>query len=271
MIANIIDKPYCLGVHQTKPLLHIALAPTNPIPPPSIIMNITQLTQATDRNAYGDLNISFEQAIGDVYPEVEFSYSAPSSWGHNGAINLNGNTLTIPSGQYKSKKHHHTAGHGILAIEGARQNHLNLRGCPLFLLKGYGYNGDYKSLSLSYYLFGRNEDGSFFLHRVRPKVAKDGNLDQVRAWIWSLKNGEKIAKRQGDVAFIQKARPAGSKIEATTVRLGNHTISGTEIRQTANKTYVLNPTADHHEHMAVALTGWHEVRPAKAWAGGNSD
>jgi hypothetical protein len=234
-------------------------------------MNITQLTQTTDRNAYGDLNISFEQSIKDVYPEVEFKYSAPSSWGHNGTMSLESKTLTIPSGQYKSQKHHHTAGHGIVAIEGARQNRLNLKGCPLFLLKGYGYNGDYRSLRTAYYLFGRNEDGSFFLHRVRPCVAKDGDLDKVRSWIWNLKKGETVAKRQGDVAFIAKARPAGSRINATTVRLGNHTISGTEIRQTSNKTYVLNPTAEHGEHMSVALTGWHEVRPAKAWAGGDTD
>lgn len=234
---------------------------------------ITTLQQAK-RDKYGSLKIDFEFTIKKAYPQISIEFRSPGC--HSDAAEIyfragKKNCISVPGGQYSSNKHWHTAGHGILAIETARNNKLNLAKRPLFLLKCYQYNGDYRSLSEGFFLFGQNEDESFFLHKIRPKAARNFNLDEVRAWIWSLKPGEKVRARQGDLAFIPKTKSFGIEIESE-ISLGNHQVTGEVIRKTKNKIYVLNPKAIHYEHDGIAnLQGWYELRLAKAWQASRAD
>lgn len=224
--------------------------------------------QNSPRNEYNQLSVDTKKALKSVYPDIEIETSEPGCFGHRGTITLRDNTLSLPDGQYDSAKHFHTAGNGVCDVENARGK-LNAR--PLFLLMGYGYNGDYRSLTKTYYLFGANEDSSFFLHRIRPRVGELCNIPVARIWLWSLKEGEKIRARQGDLAFILIKRPSG-KIEKISKHIsGSHEIQATEIRETVHKTYALNPIVTHAEHGEVTLLGWHEIRIAKVWAGGNGD
>lgn len=227
---------------------------------------ITQLKQS-EQNQYGDLNVSVEQALKTAYPKLKIKTHSPSPHGGDPDlwIQADGETLDIPSGEYKSRKHYHSSHCAVLAIEDARQNRLNLAKRPLFLLKGAAFNGDYRSLKLTYFLFGQNEDNSYFCHKVRPCVGETGDLSQCRAWIWNLKKDEKIEARQGDLAFIPKQKTSGKESEATSVSLGNHNILADSIKQTKHKVYALNPCAYHNEHHQVALEGWYELRLGRAW------
>jgi len=123
-------------------------------------MNITELTRLGERDSYGNLKVEFAQAIAAAYPEIEIKTSTPGCWGHSGNLELRGRTLWVPSGKYSSSKHFHTAGCGIISVEGSRHKH-NLKGCPLYLLRGYAYSGDFGSVKSTYWIFGKNEDGSF--------------------------------------------------------------------------------------------------------------
>lgn len=218
---------------------------------------------------YGELIVNFEEAINTAYPNVIFEYRSPSCYGGSADIVLMGNKLELPSGEYKSSKHYHNSGHGILEIETKRDCKLNLNKNPLFLLTGRLYNGDYRSLRKSYYLFGRNEDNSYFLHKVRPIVGETGSLEECRKWMWSIKNGEKIVARQGDLGFISRksGKPSGTKIEGNILNIGNHNILCEEIRETKNKYFGFNCIAKHHEHDSVRVDGWSELRLAKVWSG----
>lgn len=235
-------------------------------------MNITELTKIEDRNAYGDLKVGFESAIKTAYPKVQFKQIEPGPHGDDGTMRLMGNKesgyiLYYPDGKYSSNKHFHDSCSSVIEVESGRKKH-NFR--PLFLLNGRSYNGDYRyrSLSQTFYIFGENEDGSMFLHRIRPKFGK--SLDDARSWMWALKNGESVAKRQGDLAFIAKKRiPHGE--ESTEIQIGNHAISGDRIVATKNKVYAVNPQSTHSEHHAVELNGIYELRLAKVWGGGKGD
>lgn len=247
-------------------------------------MNVSELLRIEQRNCYGELAIDFESAIFAAYPGVVIAYDTPGCWGHSGRAVLRQRDdgkwlLVVPSGKYSSGKHFHTAGCGIMAIESSRKK-LNLAGCPLFLLSTYAYNGDYRSLKRCYWLFGKNEDDSFFLHQVRPKIGETGDLDLVRRWLWELKATESIAGRQGDLAFIKKAKPSGDRLThrlaggdcySDSVQIGNHLVRGSEVYATKHRYYVLNPAATHHEHYTVALEGWHELRLAKVWSSSRGD
>jgi hypothetical protein len=236
-------------------------------------MNVTQLTKIESRNAYGDLALALETAMS-VFPELAIEVHQPSAWGGNPDLWLRKQEsqwiLSVPGGEYKSGRHYHNGGTTILAVESSRKK-LNLAGCPLFLLKGRMYNGDYKSLSATYFLFGKNEDGSFFLHKVRPCVGAMADLDQVRAWIWNLKKGETVAARQGDLAFIPKQKSSGKASDSIEVRLGNHVVRGEKVWRTVHKAFVLNPIANHGEHHTVQLQGLHELRLGRAWGASSAD
>lgn len=229
-------------------------------------MKLTTLTKMTDRNEYGDLNVDFTEAIHSAYPSVGINFSAPGCWGHSADLTLDGTELTVPDGKYTSNKHFHTAGHSIIEVESGKRK-LNKR--PLFLLSGRAYNGDYKSLKQTYFLFAQNEDKSFFLHKVRPSYGESG-LKWARAWMWSIKKDETIEARQGDLAFIRKKRKAGSEV-GSTVEIGNHTINADQIFQTKHRTYAVNPVATHGEHHSIELDGVYELRLAKVWGGGCGD
>lgn len=158
-----------------------------------------------------------------------------------------------------------------IAVESSRSKH-NLKGCPLYLLRGYFFNGDYGSLKQTYWIFGKNEDNSFFLHKIRPCIGETGDYDQIRRWMWQLKGQETLAARQGDLGFIPKKRAAGQiDLASHTVQIGNHTIHGEAIYRTANRTYVLNPRAEHGEHYAVQKQGIFELRLARQWELGAGD
>jgi len=157
---------------------------------------------------------------------------------------------------------YHNAGHSILNIESA-QNRYNNR--PLFLLCGRAYNGDYHSLKKTYYLFGQNEDGSFFLHKIRPKVGETADFDEIRKWIWQLKDNETVQERQGDIVFIRKEKPArNAKLfinDVSKIVIDSHEIYFENCFKTSKKTFVYNPHSYHREHGETKnLNGWFEVR-----------
>lgn len=257
--------------------------------------SITTLAKS-NKNQYGDLQVDFQKTIKTAYKNIEFDATTPGCHGGNPDCTVserNGKwVLDVPDGEYKSSKHYHSSGHSILAIETGRKK-LNLAGRPLFLISGRAYNGDYHSLTKTYFLFGQNEDDSFFCHKIRANAAEDGDLDKVRAWVWALKNGETVEARQGDLAFIPKKRASGKVAETVSgfwhdatkkneavanlpagqklLCQGNHFVYGDEVKRTANKSYVLNPVASHGEHHAVQLEGWHEVRLGKAWGASSAD
>ena len=239
-------------------------------------MKISTLVRHSGQDSYGQLNVDFKEAIAAAYPEICLRYSTPGSFGHSGNLRLwqEGHQwmLDLPNGKYQSGKHFHTAGHGIVAIESSRKKH-NLAGCPLYLLSGYAYNGDYRSLKQTYWLLAKNEDTSFFLHKIRPQIAKTKDFDTIRAWMWSLKKDEILKARQGDLGFIPKAKMCGQlKIaNADRVDIGNHRIYADVVTQTQHRVYVLNPRAQHGEHNTVALQGIYELRLARQWEMGLGD
>ena len=96
-------------------------------------------------------------------------------------------------------------------------------------------------------------------------------MDKVRQWMWTLKDGEKIADRQGDVAFIPKTRMVGTRQSGPYIEVGNHRVYANEIRQTKHKVFVRNPHALHGEHKEVKLEGIFEVRMARQWELGFGD
>lgn len=242
-------------------------------------MNVTELCRLDDRDRYGGLKVDFEEAIKTAYPKVSIMYNEPSWRSSSGEMWFRGGqdkgdvTIVVPAGEYKSNKHFHRSGHGILAIESSRKK-LNIAGCPLYLIYGWVYNGDYRSLKKTYYLFGKNEDDSYFLHRVRPSCAQDGDLDQVRKWIWQLKEGEAVAARQGDLAFIPRKSVKGTLaiVEGSQIQIGNHNIVADDIRRSPNdRIFALNPQAMHHEHDPIVVpAGWYELRLARTWEGGSN-
>jgi len=234
--------------------------------------NVTEAKQSA-KNIYGELIVNFQEAINVAYPEVTFTTHEPGCWGANPDIWLNGSELSVPDGRYSSNKHKHTAGHGILAIENARECKLNLAGNPLFLLTGRAFNGDYRSLQKTYFLFGRNEDRSFFLHKIRPNIAQDGDLDTCRDWMWAIKKDERIKARQGDLGFIgrESGKPSGKDTDSKLFTFGNHQVIADEWRCTANRYFALNAIAQHGEHRTVRVEGWSEVRLAKAWGSSSAD
>jgi len=233
--------------------------------------------KGSPRNHYGELIVDFENAIRIAYPNLDFEYSSPGCHGGSPDIRLlqrdNRWILQLPYGKYVSNKHFHTCGYGLLAVENARDCKLNLAGKPLYLLTGRAYNGDYRSLTKSYYLFGQNEDQSFFLHRIRPSVGEQGDLNLCRKWIWQLKDGEKILARQGDLAFIrQKKEPLGIPLDASRISFGNHVVTAHSWRKSkGGRLFAFNPIAHHGEHQIVTVEGWVEMRLARAWRSRSAD
>ncbi|MCS7062523.1 MAG: hypothetical protein NZM04_00495 [Methylacidiphilales bacterium] len=225
------------------------------------------------RDEYGVLEINFEAALKAAYPDLKVVYGPPGCWGTSADLWFTPDGhLRVPYGRYRSRKHFHKAGHGILAVETQEDCDLNFAGKPLFLLMGWAYNGDYKSLARSYYLFGQNEDGSYFLHKVRPAVGELGSLEAARRWIWRLREGEVITARQGDLAFIPKDAPRrGFQVGATTLRLGRHQVAAEGTYRTKERVLVLNPIASHPEHHSVQLQGWFELRLGRAWQASSAD
>ena len=215
--------------------------------------------------------------LGLIYPRVRICHSRPGLEGHSGWCDVDNTpiktdegsysaTLTVPHGKRQNWRYVATAGFGVIDAE-TRHRRLNVS--PLILLYGYGYSKDgkygYTCVDKQFFLFGRNEDGSHFLHRIRPMAAK--SLETARRWMWALKDGEQVIARQGDVAFIRKNRLVGRDLGAS-VTLGNHKIAGDRVtRSPAGRIYVENPIAEHGEHRRVALQGVYEVRIAKAWTG----
>jgi hypothetical protein len=226
------------------------------------------------KDKYGNLDVDFQSTITAAYPEVTFATHAPGCWGANPDIILRGKELNCPDGQYSSAKHFHSAGHDILAMETSAECNLNIAGNPLFLLVGRAFNGDYQTLSRTFFLFGRNEDGSFFLHKIRPQAAKGGDLTSCRNWMWAIKAGERIAARQGDLGFISResGKPAGKWVDLKTIRFGNHSVEAEEWRVTsAGRAFGFNITASHGEHDPVFVEGWTEARLARAWGSSSAD
>jgi hypothetical protein len=90
--------------------------------------------------------------------------------------------------------------------------------------------------------------------------------------MWGLKGKEELAARQGDLGFIAKRRPAGQiDLVSCAIQIGNHQISGEGIYRTQNRVYVVNPRAEHGEHVRVQLSGIYELRLAKEWLHGFGD
>lgn len=228
-------------------------------------MNLTLLTQMS---APALESISIADAIATAYPTVEVRESAPGCWGHSGDFHLRGETLTVPSGNYSSRKHYHRASSCVMEVESARRR-LNVR--PLFLLEGRAWNGDYGSMKKTYFLFGANEDGSFFLHKIRPNAGT--SLEAARRWMWALRDDEEIAQRQGDLAFVTRNRRiSGTVLDMDAIVIENHTVHADTIRTTTHKVFVENPRAVHAEHGETSqLAGWFECRLARQWQLGYGD
>jgi hypothetical protein len=235
-------------------------------------MNVTQLL-STGRDTFGSLKVDFETAINAMYPKISIEIHEPGCHGGDPDLWLiqRGDRwhLSVPGGEYKSERHYHNGGCSILAVESARQK-LNLPGCPLFLLQGRIFNGDYGTVRRTFYLFGQNEDQSYFLHKIRPCIGQTADMNRVRSWIWNLKPGEKIAARQGDLAMISKS-PAGKLSNSIEIHLGNHVVRAEKIWRTTHKTYVQNPIASHGGHNTVQLHGIYELRLGRAWKASSAD
>lgn len=199
---------------------------------------------------------------GDVlktaFPELEIKTAAPGCWGHGGDVSVRNTSITLPDGTYSSRKHYHRASSAVVGFETGRKK-LNI--APVVLVETRAWNGDYGSMKVSYFLISRNEDSSFFAHKIRPSAG--ASLDTARAWMWQLRDNETVSARQGDLALIPITRPAGSVSE--TDSLGNHFVTADEVRATKHKFYALNPALSHEEHNPVALKGWFELRLARAW------
>lgn len=219
-----------------------------------------RLTDLTKMNRAELANIKVDAAIATAYP-IKIVPESPGSWGHSGDFRISKKGLHIPEGIYSSRKHYHRNSARVVAVETARRK-LNV--APLFLLEGRAWNGDYRYMKTTCYLFSQNEDRTYFLHKVRPNVGE--SLTTARAWMWELRDAEHIARRQGDLAFIPKARGYGAIAEDSEIRIGNHIVNADTLKQTKHRIYALNPRAEHAEHDAVdTLTGWYELRLARAW------
>lgn len=236
---------------------------------------VEALKKTTEKDQYGCL-IGGQQLLETLYPRLVIEEDAPTCWAQcrteleTGTVKVGRKTyqakMTLPGGYFSSKKHFHTAGWGVVEAESGHKK-LNVR--PLVLLRTYVYNGDYRSVSTQHYLFGKNEDGSYFLHRIRPKFGE--SIADARRWMWSLSVTETVAARQGDLALVPKKRTMGDAVVGQNIKLGNHDIWAEKITQTKNKTYALNPVLLHGEHREVALEGVFDLRLAKVWGGKFAD
>jgi hypothetical protein len=225
------------------------------------------------KNKYGCINISSDVKYDFIKETwgIEIETDAPGCHGHHGEIRLSGNTLIVPEGNYSSSKHWHTNGWDILSIEDCRQK-LNVN--ALVLLQGRAYNGDYKSLKKTYYLFGKNEDDSLFLHRVRPCVGETGNLNVCREWMWGIKDGESIVSRQGDIAFVKTKLPKSSRgiaQQALPFSIGSHIIVDGIVWCKSRKIFVQNAVVQHPQHNIVRIVGMFELRLARRWGNDTRD
>ena len=127
------------------------------------------------------------------------------------------------------------------------------------------------NLRKAYYVVGKNEDGTFFAHRVRPNAGETGDLNRVRTWLWALKKNETIEARQGDLALIPKKRPTGEEIDSPH-QFEGHSIKGDKIWQSkTERLYVLNPDLSHGQHRHVKLKGLYEIRQSKVWIARHPD
>ena len=135
----------------------------------------------------------------------------------------------------------------------------------------------FTSVRKSYFLIGRNEDGTPFAHCVSHapifRAIADGRCPilAIQRWIFGVDYAKVI--RQGDLALIPTKRPQGSPYpdggHATIA--ASHEVEADEIRTTADKRlFALNPRAVHvpQTHPTVAVKGWFEIRlgaRALAW------
>jgi hypothetical protein len=226
----------------------------------------------TLNNTNQHTSINFSEFVSKYYPSLKIEFSSPDIYASIMSAMCflrDGDTLCCPKGLYRSSKYYAQSNCHILDVEDGRQK-LNLPKRPLILLQGvvYGSGGNYPSrLNKTYYLFGQNENYSYFLHRVKPSIGDKSDLSLCRKWMWSLKEHEKITARQGDLAFISKTKVDGIVEVSKTVELENHIVTGDEVRKTSKRIYVLNPSASHYEHHSVICEGWHELRLARAWQG----
>ena len=227
-------------------------------------LTLTGLTRMTETQLS---TVRVTDALHTAYPRLVVREDTPHCFGHDGNLQLTGETLTVPEGSYSSRKHFHRASTHAVEVESAKRK-LNAR--PLFLLKSRAYNGDYSSMKESFFLFGANEDDSYFLHKIRPNAGE--SIETARQWMWELTADEAILERQGDLAFISKKRPAGTRQETVSITIGNHTVHAEEIRITKHKLFVKAASAIHAEHGETPVVpGWSEVRLARQWEHGYGD
>lgn len=193
-----------------------------------------------------------------AFPSIEVQSSAPGCWGHGGDVTVRKGVVSVPDGTYASNKHFHRASSAVVGFESGRRK-LNI--APLVLIETKAWNGDFGSMKTSYFLISRNEDGSHFAHKIRPNAGD--SIESARRWMWQLREGESVSARQGDLALIPVSKPRASVSEIEAV--GNHFVDADEVRATKRRIYALNPALSHQEHRAVSLSGWFELRLARAW------
>jgi len=224
------------------------------------------------RNKYGQVVGDPTTIVNTVFPDLDVAVvDKTGCWGGDPSMKLKMNvegrwTLEVSEGVYKSNKHYHRHSWAVRDLDENEK---------LVLLEQLHFSNDFTGTgsmpppSRKIYLLGQNEDGSYFLHRVRPK-AGDRIRDAVE-WMFSLKKGEKIAARQGDIAFIARDRmPKIPKkaFDTHELRLGRHVVYARGVQRYKSKIYVVDPTASHPEHPPITLEGVYEVRVAKAWSNG---
>lgn len=199
-----------------------------------------------------------QDVLQAAFPALEVQPSAPGCWGHGGDITISKGTVSVPDGAYSSRKHFHRVSSAVVGFESGRRK-LNI--APLVLIETKSWNGDFGSMKTSYFLVSRNEDGSHFAHKIRPNAG--GSIESARRWMWQLREGESVSARQGDLALIPVSKPRASVSEID--NLGNHFVDADEVRATKRKVYAFNPTLSHEEHRPISLSGWFELRLARAW------
>ncbi len=128
----------------------------------------------------------------------------------------------------------------------------------------------------NYFLIGRNEDGTAFVHPVSAHVvhhAIRAGRDVVKAtqdWIFGCDYAQLL--RQGDLALIPLRRACGERTPLQTLLLeDSHALEASEIRFGEDgAVYAKDPRLVHTPgtHPTVAATGWHKVvsgRRAAFW------
>lgn len=133
----------------------------------------------------------------------------------------------------------------------------------------------FPEIKKSYFLLGKNEDGTTFAHCVESRVIhhaiKVGSDVVLAVQDWMFGGDYKRMVRQGDLALYPVSRAVGEKETRRTATLqGSHKLKASQIRKTDTGIYAKNPELTHlpGTHPFVSGEGWYRIivgRRASHW------